>query len=329
MEGVSAVRKNLGRADVECRSGIQVLADTFAGFSRITLSNASIEAAFLPELGGKMTSLKRTATGREFLLQLPQRTYRKASYGDPFEDYDTSGFDECVPTVSGCEYPDGRFAGTALPDHGELWSMAWQCEERQGELWFAARGRSLPYLFRKRVRLENEAVVIGYELVSVSDEPFCYLWSAHPLLNVESGCRILLPAGTSRLLINSSHRNRLGVAGEECSFPVTEVDGRNADISVLGSRTERAADKLFAGPLAQGWGALYYPASDESIVYRFNAGVVPYLGMWICQGGWPDEDNGHFTVALEPCTSRFDSLAEAINKQECELLPPGQRSAGN
>lgn len=322
MGTATSEREHSGEDIESCTVSGRMSIDSRMGFQRVTLTNGLIELAVLPQIGGKMTSLRRTASGREFLLQPPERPYRQAAYGARFESYDTSGFDECLPTVAECEYPQGRFARTLLPDHGELWSIPWQYELRENELWLAAAGRRLPYIFRKRIRLENKTVVIAYELVSVSDEPFQYLWSAHPLLNVESGCRIVLPSDVSSLLINSSHRNRLGHSGTECNWPVHKTAVRDFDLSVVGSRRDLTADKLFTSRLARGWCALHYPASDESITYRFDAERVPYLGLWICQGGWPSEQAGHLTVALEPCTSRFDSLAEAISNQECERLEP-------
>ncbi len=319
MENAVAVKR---AGDRGSGNQVQVSVNSLGVFNRITLTNGLIELSVLPQLGGKMISLKRSATGREFLLPPPERPYRQPAYAERFEDYDTSGFDECLPTVAACEYPEGRFKGTVLPDHGELWSIPWQHELRQNELWLAAAGRRLPYIFRKRVRLDNDAVVIRYELESVSDEPFRYLWSAHPLLSVESGCQIVLPPDVSRLLINSSYRNRLGCQGDGCSWPVHETNGGKVDLSAIGAPSDRTADKLFTDRLAQGWCALHYPSSNESICFRFDSEVVPYLGLWICQGGWPNEDTGHFTVALEPCTSRFDSLSEAIRNQQCELLAP-------
>lgn len=307
------------------RSRTQASVDTLGDLERVTLNNGRIQIAVLPQIGGKLASLRRVASGREFLLQPPEHPYRPGSYGARFEDYDTSGFDEALPTIAPCEYPEGRFIGTALPDHGELWSIPWQYQTRHGELWLQAAGRRLPYVLRKRVRLENETVVIAYHLESVSEEPFHYLWSAHPLLNVESGCRIALPSDVSRLLINSSHRGRLGSPGDECGWPVHGTNGKRIDISTVSSRTDCTADKLFTGRLAEGWCAVHYPTSDECIRFQFDAKVVPYLGLWICQGGWPNDRAGHFTVALEPCTSGFDSLAEAIRSGECETLEPHSR----
>lgn len=164
-----------------------------SGLTRVILDNGRIRATVLPELGGKMSSLIRAVMGREFLRQPASRPLKPAVHGAAFEDYDASGFDECFPTVAACEYAGEYFNGLALPDHGELWSSRWRFEIHGEELCLAVTGRRLPYIFRKRIRLEDEAILLQYELESVTDAPFHYLWSAHPLLKVDPGCRIMLP----------------------------------------------------------------------------------------------------------------------------------------
>ena len=273
-----------------------------------------------------MSSLKSASTDREFLLQPPDRPYRAAAYGANFADYDTSGFDECCPTVSECKYPKGEFAGATMPDHGDLWSTAWQCDIGDDELFFEAQGRSLPYVFRKYARLESDAIVLRYEIASTGSKEFAFLWSAHPLLAVQPGCRIVLPNEVSRVLVNWSREERLGKCGDSCGWPVARTkDGDEVDLAELTTVNARTADKLFTSRLSSGECALYYPYTDEALVFRVDPVLVPYLGIWICQGGWPSPDHGHFTVALEPCTGRPDSLREAINMGEGDALQPGQK----
>jgi hypothetical protein len=294
------------------------------GMTGVILDNGRIRATVLPELGGKMSSLIRAATGREFLRQPASRPLKPAVYGAAFENYDPSGFDECFPTVAACEYAGEYFNGLALPDHGELWSSRWQFEIRGEELWLAAAGRRLPYIFRKRISLEDEAVILRYKLESVTDAPFHYLWSAHPLLKVDPGCRIMLPEDVTDVLVESSRNRRLGESGDSGHWPRTRLaDGVETDLSMLGDSSRKTADKLFTPRLSHGACALYYPDSTESISFHFNCAIVPYLGIWICEGGWPNPEDGHYTVALEPCTSRVDSLAEAVGRGECAQIRPG------
>src|ERR1044071_416378 len=74
----------------------------------VILNNGSLRLTVVPELGGKISSLIRNESGHEYLLQPidPARAYRARCYGDRFEDHEPCGFDECVPTVAQCVYPE-------------------------------------------------------------------------------------------------------------------------------------------------------------------------------------------------------------------------------
>lgn len=286
------------------------------GLRKITVENGIVRAQFLPELGGKMTSLVRVQSGHEFLLQ-PQRPLRRAAYGDSFDAYDTSGFDECMPTVSACTEPD---RGVLLPDHGELWSVPWDCEVHDSTLHLSATGRVLPYRFTKRVRLDGPSVVLDYEITNESAAEMNFLWSAHPLLAVEPGSQIRLPAEVTELLVQYSLGDRLGPFGSTCRWPTAMARGVKERSDVLLPSTAGYADKLFTPRLHQGYCSLFKPTANETVAFHFNPEHVPYIGLWCCQGGWPDPAHGHYTVALEPCSGRPDSLRDAIARGEHDTL---------
>lgn len=292
----------------------------------VQLANDHLVVSFLPELGAKMNSLRSVRSGREFLFQPPELAYRLAAYGASFASYDTSGFDECCPTVAECTYPRGKFAERRMPDHGDLWSAQWECEVRDKELLFETPGKSLPYRFRKAVRLEANVVVLSYEIMNTESEQFAFLWSAHPLLAVEPGCRVVLPEEVSQVFVNWSREERLGKFGDSCGWPIAAAkDGEEVDLSELRNRSARTADKLFTSRLSSGYCAVRYPLRNEEIVFEFDPDLVPYLGIWICQGGWPSLTRGHFTLGLEPCTGCPDSLCEAMNRGTSDVLQPGQQ----
>jgi galactose mutarotase-like enzyme len=294
--------------------------DRAGDFRRVTLAHENLIVSVLPELGGKITMLRRDGSDRNAFLA-PSRPYRRPHYSAAFEDYDTSGFDECFPTVSACESPDE--AGKTLPDHGDLWSAEWTCEaEGENGLLMEARGVSYPYVFRRRITIKGDTLRLDYELES--EKAMRALWSAHPLLAVSQGSQIILPAETDSLFVNWSANERLGNFGDFKPWPET-IDGTRLDI--LGAREERTADKLFAFRLREGFCAYYDRASDESILFRFDLARTPYIGLWICQGGWPISEardgRGHYTIALEPCSGLPDSLAEAAKQSECLSLEAG------
>lgn len=99
------------------------------------------------------------------------------------------------------------------------------------------------------------------------------------------------------------------------SRSAAEVPGAfRVDLSVIGE-----------GTAGEGSGAVYHPKTDESISYHFDPMLIPYLGIWICQGGWPVAGGGQFTAALEPCTGSSDSLTQAIANGGCATLRPHEK----
>jgi galactose mutarotase-like enzyme len=291
--------------------------DSLGGFRRITLSADDLEVSVLPELGGKIQALRKAGHERNALLEPPERPYRRAPRGAAFEEFDTSGFDECFPTVAACASPDEP--GVTLPDHGELWTAPWTCEREGDALRMEAQLEGRPWRFARRMSIQQGALRLEYEVISLADRPLRYLWSAHPLLAVSPGSRIILPDGVRSMVVESSRGERVGPRGAEIPWP---GDGSDR-LDVLAGPERGWAEKLFTEGLNEGFCELHDAHSDVSVSFRFDPQTMPYVGLWICQGGWPESRaSRHFTVALEPCSGRPDSLAEAVSRGECATLAP-------
>jgi hypothetical protein len=106
----------------------------------------------------------------------------------------------------------------------------------------------------------------------------------------------------------------LGKGGDTVGWPVaTLANGSKSDLSVAQAPASGIGDKLFAGPLgaAENWCALERPGAGVRIKFGFDPAATPYLGLWICYGGWPDRPGPKQTcVAMEPATAPVDSRAE-------------------
>lgn len=290
-------------------------------FEAFVLDNDVLRLTVVPELGGKIVSLVWLESGYEYLLQPPEpeRGYRRRSDDAKFEDYETSGFDECAPTVAECLYPEEPFLRRHLPDHGDIWSSQSELEFDAGQIRLATDLKSLPLRFTKAVQIQENTVRVDYEARNLSQSDVKFLWSAHPLLRVEPGAEIVLPAEINEVEVQWSNENRLGKSGDRCEWPqATDASGRLIQLNRIVSEGARTAEKLFTPRLSEGHCGMFLPRNRESIVFRFDPELVPYVGLWICQGGWPSSRPAkHFTVALEPCLGRPDSLADAIRRNEC------------
>jgi galactose mutarotase-like enzyme len=285
----------------------------------VILTQGSLVLEVLPALGGKLASLRY---GGNELLQQPLVPYAPRTRDMGFEESDASGFDECLPSVAACTVETS--AGTvSVPDHGDFWRIPWNCEQTgPNELFLEAQGFSLPILFRKRIRLEEDAVHLLYEVKNTGATPLSYLWSAHPLFAVNPGDRIVLPPSVTEVSVEGSGKGRL--SGKSCSWPIAVTsDGSTVDLSFTGSATDGIGDKLFASTPNDGWCVLERPQVDLRLEVQFEPKVTPYLGLWLCYGGWPEDHVARqYCVALEPCMAPADSLA--LGTHWAHSLAPGQ-----
>ena len=288
----------------------------------------------LPRLGGKIASIRRN--GQE-LLQAPMAAYAPRTRTMPFDASDASGWDECLPSVAPCTV-ETACGPVAIPDHGDLWRVAWTVEQRsenrdqgKAENSVTLRGEcfSLPLRLERRTTLtEIESgwrLSLDYTVANTGRAPVSWAWGAHPLFMAEAGDRIVLPHSISALTLESSAGGRLGQTGDQVRWPMAKLArGGETDLSAARWPDSGIADKLFAGRLtaSENWCALERPQACVRIQIGFNPVATPYLGVWLCYGGWPEKPGPkQVCVAMEPATAPVDSLA--ITGPWSHVLAPG------
>jgi galactose mutarotase-like enzyme len=298
--------------------------------------NVLIEAGacsviLLPHLGGKISSIR---INDHELLQAPLAPLASRTRTMPFDASDASGWDECLPSVAACtvETPSGP---AGIPDHGDLWRVMWEPASTNGDRSVTLKGRcfSLPLVLERTVDLSEITngwrLQLAYKLTNTGTYAVPWSWAAHPLLTVDAGDTIVLPQSVTAVRVEGSDRDRLGVADDIIDWPHFSVagDGRT-DLRVIQSAQSATADKLFAGPLAPdaSWCELHRFKAGIRIRVRFDPAATPYLGLWLCYGGWP-EGSGlrQNCVALEPATAPVDSLAKS--GPWSRTLEPGQSAS--
>jgi galactose mutarotase-like enzyme len=271
-----------------------------------------------------MASLVSRHTGREFLLQPEEMPLQPVSYGDAFDEQPPSGFDECFPTVapSAIEYAAGSDP-VSLPDHGELWSRAWDYETCGEALFLWVEGERLPYRFEKKIRLREHGVELNYAVQNQGDRVLPYIWAAHPLLRTTGADRIELPADVDAVSLYWSSDDRLGESGDRLPWPVDETRSLLPDLSRVPSDAPEVALKCFTGALSTGVASLYYRDPEQALRFTFDPGATPYLGLWFCYDGWPPNRSwSQRTVAIEPTCSPTDALADASADGTHPVLAP-------
>jgi galactose mutarotase-like enzyme len=299
---------------------------TVSGFPAISLRSDEVEVVVVPALGMKLTNLRRLR-GREWLWRNDQIPFAPPRPGASYvETADSGGWDECFPTVGPSRLPGAAVDAPPLPDHGELWSAPWTSsvyEHAEGTtLAGAVRGERLPYELQREVMLDRRAPVmrLRYRLRHTGGAPFPWIWSAHPLFNVQPGSTLSLP-GIRQVQLDAVHGRDDVATGDVVSWP--EAIGGRPDRFVLPELAGWAL-KLFGDVASAEAMVLTDPRVGERLEIAVEPAEVPQVGVWINCGGWAvPGKRPYYNLALEPCIGAPDRLEDAVGWGTAPTLNPG------
>jgi hypothetical protein len=173
-------------------------------------------------------------------------------------------------------------ATATLPDHGEAWRLPWQVGAKtRSSVFMRCSGRVVPWELGRRIELDGDRVRVSYVYTNRGSSPHHAYWCAHPLFKFEPAMEIAVPGGS-----------RLSQLAEGTSEKVFLPKG-SVDRARLAWRSGAAIEL--------GW----------------DAGLTPYVGVWVCNG----DLGGYRQVAVEPATGGNDRPDSAAPPP---LLGPGE-----
>jgi galactose mutarotase-like enzyme len=291
--------------------------------SGVTLHNDRMRVHVLPEEGGRLTSVFDMKSKVEFLLQ-PSDSYCRPKSLDPWDRFEKSacaGIDDCLPSVGACgpETPGGP-----VPDHGDFWRLRWNVVStpKSESVSMATTGYSRPLLFEKQLILHDSSLEIRYRIRNIADTPVPFLYALHPLFAIDPGDRIVLPPEVFTVRVESSRLDRVGVHGSVIDWPKPGGARSSLDLSCTEAISASTAEMLYTGRLRTGCCGLYRAQSGQGIAVRFDAEQLPYLGLWLCYGGWPEDAARprQFAVAFEPTVAPWGTLAAALKHGQAPVI---------
>jgi galactose mutarotase-like enzyme len=300
---------------------------SFGAEENVLISAGGCSVNILPRLGAKVASI---LFHDHELLQTPLHPYALRNRTMGFNESDASGWDECLPAVAGCTVQTAAGPAT-IPDHGDVWREQWQILARtENSVTLRGEGFSLPLALERKLTLtetpKGYRIAAEYKVTNTGTAPTPWSWSAHPGYAAEEGDILHLPDSIKTLKIEWTRNDRLDKSTGAAAWPLAKLTaGGETDLRISAPTHSGVGDKLFAGPLAptENWVALERPKAGVRLRVSFDAAATPYLGLWLCQDGYP-EDGGllQHCVAMEPCTAPADSLA--VTGPWSLVLQPGE-----
>jgi len=287
------------------------------------LKSSELSVEILPAEGGRISSLKSLRSGMEFLTQSRRGgRYPKAGLDTPFQDGPCAGIEECLPTVgpSGPETEDGP-----APDHGDFWQLPWQLHAASDtHARMSAVGFSRTLRFSKQLTVEHSTLRVAYTVENAGSTAQSFLYACHPLFAVSAGDGVLLPSEIREVRLDYSKGDRLGASGSITTWPTTK-SGVRLDVT-LGPEAG-TAEMFYTSRLQEGLCGIYRVASAQVLEVSFDTERLPFLGLWLCYGGWPSDgkEPRQYAVAIEPTTSPCNTLANAQQTNTTISLKAGER----
>jgi galactose mutarotase-like enzyme len=299
------------------------------GFPALKLTTNILSLTIVPELGGKISSLRDLRNGREWLWTSDHLSSHKHSYGASYiQEADTGGWDECFPSMAVSTFPLESWQDKTIPNQGEIWSQEWMTgiNGDDSSVWTirtAATGTLIPFVFERTitVALNSPILHFDYSVKNQGNRHVAFIWCAHPLLRFEPGMRLVLPEGTSMHASMSVPEEVLS-RDEIHVWPIrTRLHDKDVDLSVFPASNPGIAWKLWSEPLTEGYAAL--AATDGEFRFTFDPVAIPQISIGM-NAGVSSETAGDSdcTLALEPSMGVQDSLQEAIDRKLYYVLPP-------
>jgi galactose mutarotase-like enzyme len=277
------------------------------GPSEFTLATPEIEVVVAPALGGRIVRLRDRTAAAEWMWSNPHLSPCVPSFDQSYvETLDAGGWDEILPTVEPCRImtPAGE---KMLPDHGDLVRLP--CEvvaAGPDKLETETTGRSLPFVFRRRMRVTGRQVQLDYLLRNEGTYAFPWMWCSHPLI----------PFDTT-VVVETDAVFRVAYA----SGAAAPLLGKAIGWTDLPPRSERWAAKLFSSREALNR-ILVRRTSGTALEFHWNPATIPFVGVWVNNGGWSGSGSPPYhNLGIEPATLPIDKLAEAF---DAPSLAPGE-----
>ena len=297
----------------------------------VCLQNSSVAISFLPGAGGNISVITDLQTGRNWLWQNPHLPITNNRSGENYgQSLDSGGWDEILLSIATSEIEATNSTRVEIADHGDLVRQSWTAEIQSDtngnqRCRMTAGGATLNYDFVRMVRLQSDAPIITFDYSLTNNEAFewPFYWCPHALLDAQSGMTIELPPDLP------FHLDGAEVPAIE-RWPRLPVEGRpSLDLSnSFAADGEVFAHKVFARSPSDGTVSVVAPGTNERLTMTFDPDVLPWLGLWINNRGWSGcGSEPHQNLGLEPSTTNYDCVAEAVRNDAIDWIQPGETRA--
>ena len=227
-------------------------------------------------------------------------------------DYDSNfmgAIDELIPN----DLPE-KINSIDYPDHGELWTTALQYEQAGNKISVHGKLALCGLYYNKTVHLDDEYPIIrlDYTIKNETSHQRHFLWKLHAALNIAPGDKLSSPASCGKVADPEYSRFK---ELQEFKWPL--IENKNASVVPENNNT---MDFFYLYDIPRGEMQMLSGNGKHLFSYNYDKKIFPYQWYFASYGGFLN----HYTAILEPCTNMPMRVNEAIKKNQCAVLEPGE-----
>lgn len=281
----------------------------YNGMTLLSGENDQIRFEIVPAMGGKLCSVYNKILGKEFLWHNESLDLGMNAAGTDYDTHFWGGIDELLPndieeTVNGQEYPD----------HGELWTTSLQYELKENQLMVYGKLAQCGLYYSKMLSLEpgSARIHLDYHIINESDETRHFLWKLHAALQISAGNCLLTSARKAKVVYPEASRF---ATMEVFDWPLIE----GVDATVVPEK-DNSMDFFYLYEALEGEMGMISGNGKHLFSYQYDQRVFPFQWYFASYGKF----RNHYTAILEPASAMPVSVNEAMEKQQCSVLIPGE-----
>lgn len=297
---------------------------SYRGLRVITLENDLLRLQILPEAGAKIWQITYLPLSADLLWNNSRIPPARHTIHACYDDVWSGGWDELFPNDE-----ETAILGERYPDHGELWSGAWEAEpftsadEVGVKLRFQTPVSAISVEKIITLRPGTACIHFTHCFKNLGSAAFPFLWKLHPAFNVTEQHRLDFPP--MQVVREPAFPGTLAEAPLEFSWPYAQMRDREVDLRMVPRQDQGQLYFFYGDQMKSGWCALTNTATRLSCGLRFDPAIFPSCWLFASYGGW----RNYNVAVLEPCTGHplnFDALV-ASGRQR--ILQPDESLSTN
>jgi hypothetical protein len=282
---------------------------SYRGLTAVILENQYLRLVILPQAGAKIWQITYKPHDADLLWNNPRIAPAQLASNARYDDVWSGGWDELFPNDE-----TSVIEGEAFPDHGELWTLAWEFETFSGPDEAGVHLRCITPIsaiaVEKTIRLQRDArrIEFSHSFTNLGSSAFPFLWKLHPAMAVSPQHRLDFPP--MKVVLEPAFAGTLCPSAPVVEWPWAKGAQGQVDLRCIPEESARQLYFFYGTEMQGNWCALTNRTSGLSCALQFDSKIFQSCWLFATYGGW----RNYNVAVLEPCTGyplNFEAMKAA------------------